>query len=52
MRPVVYLQSGVTVNDLSVSLTGREEKWTTTLPDSFDSNHLEYGQITESNTPS
>lgn len=52
VRPVVYLQSGVTVNDLSVSLTGREEKWTTTLPDSFDSNHLEYGQITESNTPS
>lgn len=52
VRPVVYLQSGVTVNDLSVSSTGREEKWTTTLPDSFDSNHLEYGQITESNTPS
>lgn len=52
VRPVVYLQSGVTVDDLSVSSTGKEEKWTTTLPDSFDSNHLEYGQITESNTPS
>lgn len=47
VRPVVYLQSGVTVDDLSVSSTGKEEKWTTTLPDSFDSNHLKYGQITE-----
>lgn len=35
VRPVVYLQSGVTVDDLSVSSTGREEKWTTTLPNSF-----------------
>lgn len=52
MRPVVYLQSGVTVDDLSVSSTGREEEWTATLPDSFDSKSLEYGQITDSNTPS
>ena len=34
VRPVVYLQSGVTVNDLSVSSIGREEEWTTTLPNS------------------
>lgn len=47
VRPVVYLQSGVTVDDLSVSSTGREEKWTTTLPNSFDGKNLEYGQITE-----
>lgn len=52
VRPVVYLQSGVTVDDLSVSSTGREEEWTATLPDSFDSKSLEYGQITDSNTPS
>ena len=47
VRPVVYLQSGVTVDDLSVSSTGSEEEWTTTLPNSYDSVRLEYGQITE-----
>ncbi len=52
VRPVVYLQSGVTVDDLSVSSTGREEKWTTTLPDLFDGKSLEYGQIRrDPNTP-
>lgn len=52
VRPVVYLQSGVTVDDLSVSSTGREEEWTATLPDSFDSKSLEYGQIRrDPNTP-
>ena len=53
VRPVVYLQSGVTVNDLSVSSTGREEEWTTTVPNSFDDKPLEYGQIRrDPNTPS
>lgn len=47
VRPVVYLQSGVTVDDLSVSSTGREEKWTTTVPKTDDGKDLEYGQITE-----
>ena len=52
VRPVVYLQSGVTVNDLSVSSTGREEEWTTTVPNSFDDKPLEYGQIRrDPNTP-
>ena len=47
VRPVVYLQSGVTVDDLSISSSGTEENWMTTLPDSFPSEKLEYGQITE-----
>ena len=47
VRPVVYLQSEVTVDDLSVSSIGSEEEWTTTLPDSYTGVHLEYGQITE-----
>lgn len=47
VRPVVYLQSGVTVDDLSISSSGSEEPWTTTLSDSFPRTSLEYGQITE-----
>lgn len=47
VRPVVYLQSGVTVDDLSISSSGREEPWTTTLPDDYSVTLLEYGQITE-----
>ena len=47
VRPVVYLQSGVTVDDLSISSSGTEENWMTTLPYSFPSERLEYGQITE-----
>ena len=47
VRPVVYLQSGVTVDDLSISSSGTEENWMTTLPDRFPSERLEYGQITE-----
>lgn len=47
VRPVVYLQSGVTVDDLSISSSGSEEPWTTTLPDSYSGTSLEYGQITE-----
>lgn len=46
VRPVVYLQSGVTVDDLSISSSGTEENWMTTLP-FFPSERLEYGQITE-----
>lgn len=47
VRPVVYLQPGVTVDDLSISSSGREEPWTTTLPDDYIGISLEYGQITE-----
>ena len=47
VRPVVYLQSGVTVDDLSVSSTGSEEEWTTTIPNSYTGTPLQYGQITE-----
>lgn len=47
VRPVVYLQSGVTVDDLSISSSGSEEIWTTTLPSSYSGQDLEYGQITE-----
>lgn len=47
VRPVVYLQSGVTVDDLSISSSGSEEPWTTTLPDGYSGTSLEYGQITE-----
>ena len=47
VRPVVYLQSGVTVDDLSVSSIGSEEEWTTTISNSYSGVSLEYGQITE-----
>ena len=47
VRPVVYLQSGVTVDDLFISSSGSEEPWTTTLPDSYSGTSVEYGQITE-----
>ena len=47
VRPVVYLQSGVTVDDLSISSSGSEDPWTTTLPYSYSRNSLQYGQITE-----
>ena len=47
VRPVVYLQSGVTVDDLSISSSGSEEPWTTTLPNSYSGTSLKYGQITE-----
>ena len=47
VRPVVYLQSGVTVDDLSISSSGSEDPWTTTLPYSYSGNSLQYGQITE-----
>lgn len=44
VRPVVYLQSEVTVDDLSISSIGSEEEWTTTLSDS-PTERVEYGQI-------
>ena len=46
VRPVVYLQSEVTVDDLSISSIGSEEEWTTTLSYSH-TERVEYGQIRE-----
>ena len=48
VRPVVYLQSGVRVDDLSISSSGSEEEpWTTTMSYNYPETSLEYGQITE-----
>ena len=45
VRPVVYLRSDVTVKDLTITESGIEQDWTTSLPDSFLGEDLEYGQI-------
>ena len=46
VRPVVYLRSDVTVNDLTINESGTEERWTTSIPNSYSGEDLEYGQIT------
>ena len=46
VRPVVYLDSNVTVNDLTISKTGVEEQWTTTVPNSYSGVDLQYGRVT------
>ena len=45
VRPVVYLRSDVTVKDLTITESGTEQEWTTSLPDSYPGENLEYGQI-------
>lgn len=45
VRPVVYLRSDVTVKDLTITESGTEQEWTTSLPDSYSGENLEYGQI-------
>ena len=45
VRPVVYLRSDVTVKDLTITESGTEQDWTTSLPDSYSGEDLEYGQI-------
>ncbi len=47
VRPVVYLNSNVTVNDLTISKTGEEAQWTYTLPSSFQSHDINAGRIEE-----
>lgn len=47
VRPVAYLRSEVTVGDLSISSSGSEPNWTTTLPEDSPCERMEYGQITE-----
>ena len=47
MRPVVYLMSDVTVKDLSITEDGEEETWTTSVPNSFSGENLDYGEITD-----
>lgn len=46
VRPVVYLRSDVTVKDLTITESGTEETWTTSVPNSYSEENLEYGQIT------
>ena len=46
VRPVVYLRSDVTVKDLTITESGTEETWTTSVPNSYPGENLEYGQIT------
>ena len=46
VRPVVYLMSDVTVNDLKITNIGKEEEWTTSIPDSYTGENLYYGKIT------
>lgn len=46
VRPVVYLRSDVTVKDLTITESGTEETWTTSVPNSYSGENLEYGQIT------
>lgn len=46
LRPVVYLRSDVTVKDLTITESGTEETWTTSVPNSYPGENLEYGQIT------
>ena len=45
VRPVVYLRSDVTVKDLTITESGTEQDWTTSLPDGYSEENLEYGQI-------
>ena len=50
VRPVVYLDSNVSIEDLTISESGTEETWTTTLPSSYSGEKLEYGEVTERET--
>ena len=45
VRPVVYLRSDITVKDLTITESGTEQEWTTSLPGSYSEEDLEYGQI-------
>lgn len=45
VRPVVYLRSDVTVKDLTITESGTEQDWTTSLPDSYTGVASKYGQI-------
>lgn len=47
VRPVVYLNSNVTVNDLTISKTGEEVQWPYTLPNSFTGHDINAGRIEE-----
>ena len=46
VRPVVYLKSDITVEELTISESGTEEEWTTETGYVTDE-ALEYGQISE-----
>lgn len=44
VRPVVYLKSEVTINDLKIEKSGEEETWTTSAG-WYNEYSLSYGQI-------
>lgn len=46
VRPVISLKSDITVEDVKV-ITGSEEEWTTTLPNSYSAQSLTKGQVLE-----
>lgn len=45
VRPVVYLKSTVTIEDLTFTSTGSEADWTTQIPSSYTGEPLDKGQI-------
>lgn len=45
VRPVVYLKSNITVDELTINENGSEEIWNTSVPNSYTGESLEYGQI-------
>ena len=47
VRPVVYLNANVTVNDLTISKTGKEAQWPYTLPESYSGHSINAGRIEE-----
>ncbi len=48
VRPVAYLKSTVSENDLTISRNGTEEEWATTIPDpdGFTSESISAGRVT------
>ena len=46
VRPVAYLKSTVSENDLTISRNGTEEEWATTIPDSFTAESIYAGRVT------
>lgn len=46
VRPVAYLKSTVSEDDLIISRNGAEEEWTTTIPNSFTAESISAGRVT------
>ncbi len=45
VRPVVYLKSNISADELEINRNGEEETWNTTIPDSFKSKNINNGQV-------